>query len=410
MKELEKTEAIRKIRRKYKDVRICLHEKARRIWGASEAKAIGRGGMTIVHEATGLDYKTLQRGRREIDKPKKTKDERIRKRGGGRKALYKKEKGLMKDLDSLVEPESRGDPENPLRWTTKSTTHLAEALQEKGYSITQPVVWALLKKLGYSLQSNKKTEEGASHPDRDKQFHFINDKTRRFQKNNDPSVSVDTKKKENIGNYKNNGREYEKKGEPTKVKGHDFPDKKKGKIAPYGVYDLSRNEGWVNVGISSDTAKFAVNSIRTWWNEMGKEQYKNSKKLFITADCGGSNGNRVKLWKIELQKLANELNMEIHVSHFPPGTSKWNKIEHRMFSYISKNWRGKPLIDRATVVNIIANTTTKTGLKIRARLDENIYEKGIKISNEELEKINIFKYKFHSEWNYVISPKKGKTG
>lgn len=407
MKE-KKEELIKKIQRKYEDMRHCLNEKARRVWGAIEAKAIGRGGVTIVHEAIGLDYKTLQRGREEIDNPKLLKMNRIRKKGGGRKPLYKKEKNLLKDLDNLVEPESRGDPENPLRWTTKSTTNLAGALQEKGYSITQPVVWSLLKKLGYSLQSNKKTEEGASSPDRDKQFCFINEKVKHFQKNNNPSISVDTKKKENIGNYKNNGKEYEKKGEPKKVNGHDFPDKKKGKVAPYGVYDLSRNEGWVNVGISADTAKFAVNGIRTWWYEMGKEQYKNSDRLLITADCGGSNGYRLKLWKTELQKLANELDMEIHVSHFPPGTSKWNKIEHRMFSYISKNWRGKPLVDRATVVNLIANTKTKTGLKIKAKLDENKYETGIKISDEELKKVNIFKYKFHGEWNYKILPQRAK--
>jgi len=387
---------------------MCLNEKARRIWGATEAKSIGRGGMTIVHEAIRLDYKTLQRGRREIDNPKILKNERIRKKGGGRTPLHKKEKKLLKDLDHLVEPESRGDPENPLRWTTKSTIKLAETLQKKGYSITQPVVWSLLKKLGYSLQSNKKTEEGASHPDRDQQFRFINKKVIKFQKNNNPSISVDTKKKENIGNFKNNGKEYRPKGDPEEVNGHDFPDKKKGKVAPYGIYDISKNEGLVNVGISSDTAEFAVNSIRSWWNEMGEDEYKNSNKLFITADCGGSNGYRTRLWKIKLQELANELNMEIHVSHFPPGTSKWNKIEHRMFSYISKNWRGKPLVDRATVVNLIANTKTKTGLKIKAKVDENFYEKGIKVSDEELENVNIFKYMFHGDWNYKISPQRGK--
>jgi len=293
-----------------------------------------------------------------------------------------------------------------LLWTAKSTRNIANELSKKDFKISHSKVCDLLKKSGYSLQANKKTNEGGGHPDRNAQFEFINKKAKGFQKKNQPIISVDTKKKENIGNFKNNGKEYCKKKKPNEVNVYDFVDKKLGKVAPYGVYDIVQNKGWVNVGISSDTAEFAVESIRTWWQEMGKPIYPKAKEIFITADGGGSNGSRVRLWKLELQKLANELNIKIHVSHFPPGTSKWNKIEHKMFSFISQNWRGKPLIDGATVVNLISNTKTKSGLEIKARLDERQYEKGIKVSDEELEKINIKKDKFHGEWNYAVSPKK----
>lgn len=298
----------------------------------------------------------------------------------------------------------RGDPESPLRWTCKSTYNLCQQLVLQGYQISQRTVCDLLSQLGYSLQSNRKTEEGGIHPDRNAQFEYINEMIKQFESRGFPAISVDTKKKENVGNYANKGKEYEKKGNPKKVKVYDFIDKKLGKVAPYGIYDLCQNEGFVNVGISSDTAEFAVNSIRSWWNQMGSLKYKDATELMITADCGGSNGNRVRLWKVELQKLANEIGMIINVCHFPPGTSKWNKIEHKMFCHISRNWRGKPLISRQTVVNLIGSTKTNKGLKIKAILDENIYEKGKKISNEELNEVELEKSQFHGEWNYKIKP------
>ena len=330
--------------------------------------------------------------------------DRIRKKGGGRKKNSEEDTSLMKDLKNLLELSSRGDPESPLQWTSKSTRHIAEVLNTERHRISHVTVSKELALLGYSLQSNRKTDEGGTHPDRDAQFQYIYTKTKQFQQNNHPVISVDTKKKENIGNFKNNGQEYHTKGTPTKVNVYDFIDKEKGKVSPYGIYDLDKNKGWVSVGISSDTATFAVNSIRSWWNQMGKEVYPHAKEIYINADGGGSNGYRVRLWKTELQELATELNITIHVSHFPPGTSKWNKIEHRMFSFISKNWRGRPLIDRATVVNLIGNTTTTTGLTIKAVLDEAVYEKGIKVSDEELGAVKLERDDFHQEWNYMIAP------
>lgn len=303
-----------------------------------------------------------------------------------------------------MSPITRGDPECTLRWTCKSTYKLQEELQRQGYRISAPTVGKLLKGLGYSLQAPSKTEEGGDDEDRDAQFNHINKKVTEFQSQGKAVISVDAKKKENIGNYSNKGREYQPKGQPERVKVYDFVDKEKGKVTPYGIYDSRRNEGFVNVGISSDTAEFAVNSIRKWWNEMGKSIYEDTPAILITADGGGSNGSRVRLWKIELQKLANELKKEIHVCHFPPGTSKWNKIEHKMFCYISGNWRGKPLTTRQVVVNLIGNTTTKTGLKIQAQLDENIYQKGKKISDAQLAKVNLVKDEFHGNWNYIIKP------
>jgi len=304
----------------------------------------------------------------------------------------------------LVSPLTRGDPESTLRWTCKSTYNLKEELNRQGYEISPNTVGRLLKDLGYSLQAPSKTDEGGTHKDRDAQFQHINSKVSNFQKLGYPIISVDAKKKENVGNYLNKGREYQPKGEPEKVKVYDFPDKKKGKVTPYGIYDTERNEGFVNVGISSDTSKFAVNSIRKWWYKKGEPVYKAFPAILITADGGGSNGSRVRLWKIELQELANELQKEIHVCHFPPGTSKWNKIEHKMFCYISGNWRGKALTSRQVVVNLIGNTTTKKGLEIYAELDENIYEKGIKISDKQLAKVNLEKDEFHGNWNYIIKP------
>ncbi len=392
------------IRQKYEIVNPYLNERSRRIWAASETKILGKGGQTILHKATGLDCKTIKKGIIESENKNKINRQKIRQKGGGRKTLIKIQKNLESDLNDLLESSTRGDPMSPLLWTSKSSYNLTKILNDKNHKICQKSVYNLVDKLGYSLQANRKTQEGGDHIDRDKQFNFINEKVKIFQKNKNPVISVDTKKKENIGNFKNNGKEYFKKKNPLEVNVYDFIDKEKGKASPYGIYDILKNNGWVSVGISSDTAEFAVNSIKSWWNEMGLKTYPKAKEIYINADGGGSNGSRVRLWKIELQKFANEFNLKVHVSHFPPGTSKWNKIEHRMFSFISKNWRGKPLIDTATIVNLIANTKTKTGLQIKARLDTKHYEKGIKISDKELAKINLLKDTFHGEWNYVISP------
>ena len=395
---------MKKIKEKYSVLKDHLDEKSKRLWSATEALSVGYGGITKVEKETGISAPTIRKGIKEIKNPKIIEKTRIRKVGGGRKKLEKKDKNLIKDIEKLVEPITRGDPESPLRWTSKSTYKLADELNKNGHRVSYKTVGRKLQKIGYSLQSNKKTIEGKNHEDRDKQFDFINNKTKEFQQKKQPVISVDTKKKENIGNVKNNGKEYYKKGKASKVNTYDFIDKEKGKAVPYGVYDLNKNKGWVSVGISSDTAIFVVNGIKKWWNKMGKKEYKNATDIYINADGGVSNGWRVRLWKTELQKFASEINLNIHVSHFPPGTSKWNKIEHRMFSFISKNWRGKPLIDRATIVNLIGNTTTKTGLKILSELDENIYEKGIKVSDQDLEKVNLQRDAFHGEWNYIISP------
>ena len=392
-----------RVEAKYLAIEDCLSEKGRRLWAAVEARSYGWGGAKLVAEATGISSSTIYRGVQELNSPQ-AKIRGIRKKGAGRKPHKITQSGLLDTLDSLVDPYSKGDPESPLRWTSKSTRKLAKSLRAEGYQISHTTVGILLHDLGYTLQANKKTLEPANHPDRDAQFHNINKSVTAAPQADQPAISVDTKKKENIGNYRNNGREYAEKGTPIEVKGHDFIDKKLGKVVPYGIYDIGKNKGWVSVGISADTAQFAVNTIRTWWATNGCQMYPNAKELIITADCGGSNGYRTRLWKIELQKLANELGIEIHVLHFPPGTSKWNKIEHRLFSYISKSWRGKPLIDRETVVNLISNTTTETGLTVSAILDKNDYTTGIKISQEELDMVNYIGDDFHPEWNYRIKP------
>lgn len=397
------------IKEKFKEISQYLNERSLRIWCATEAKnhnkIFGRGGATIVHQATGVSLPTIRSGLRELKDKKKSDLGRVRQPGGGRKKVTEKYPDLLNKLDSLVEPFSRGDPESPLRWTCKSVRNLTKELNIKGYQLSFRTVCDLLESLDYSLQSNKKTKEGANHPDRDRQFNYINRKVKKFQKDHYPVISVDTKKKENIGDFKNGGRELSKKKKPIKVKTHDFPDKKLGKAAPYGVYDLAQNKGWVSVGINYDTAEFAVNTIKTWWHKMGKPLYKNVDRILITADCGGSNGYKVRLWKWSLQKLANVLKMEIHVCHFPPGTSKWNKIEHRMFSFITMNWRGKPLTTLETIINLIGNTKTKNGLKIKVGVDKRKYIKGKKISNQDFESIRIKRCNFHGEWNYVIKPK-----
>lgn len=344
---------LKEVKSKYERIMLHLDERSKRIWCANEAISIGWGGVSAVAKATGISRTTIIAGIKEITGKKENPDNRIRRTGGGRKKKSETNRQLVTDLDRLIEPITRGDPESPLRWVCKSTRNLASELKNQGHDVSHSLVARILGELDYSLQSNKKTIEGTEdHPDRDEQFHFISNKVKRFQKNNQPIISVDTKKKENVGNYKNNGREYRRKHNPTEVDVYDFIGKL-GKVAPYGVYDITKNKGWVSVGLSHDTAEFAVNSIRNWWLNMGQIEYSNAKELFITADGGGSNGYRVRLWKTELQKLANDLDIVIHVSHFPPGTSKWNKIEHKMFSFISQNWRGKPLIDYVTIVSLI---------------------------------------------------------
>ena len=381
-----------------------LTEQTRSIWAAAEALAIGRGGTAIVAGASGLSRMTIQRGKQAVLTGTVPPAGRQRHKGGGRKLLIETDPTLLEDLDSLIDPCTRGDPESPLRWSCKSTRQLATALQEQGHRISHRTVYALLDALGYSLQANRKAEEGKHHPDRDAQFHFIARQVKRVQKRQQPVISVDTKKKENIGNFANGGREWEPQGQPRRVKTHDFPEAGKGKACPYGIYDLSRNEGWVNVGLSADTAQFAVESIRRWWQKMGKTRYPGATELLITADGGGSNGYRTRLWKRELQTLATELQLQIQVCHFPPGTSKWNKIEHRMFAFISKNWQGQPLDSLATIVNLIAHTTTETGLYIETSIDETLYQTGIEVSEEEMAVLNLTPHSFHGEWNYTLKP------
>lgn len=393
------------VARKYEAIKDCLNEKGRRLWAASEAISYGRGGINLIHLATGISNKTIHNGIKEIQEPIASSKNRIRQGGGGRKKATKEQRGLRKTLIALVDSTTKGDPENPLLWTSKSTRNLQTALDEKGYKVSYQTVATLLHEYGYSLQVNKKTLEKSSHVDRDAQFNNINENIISLHKRGQPTISVDSKKKENIGNFKNNGQEWCEKGKPIKVSGHDFPDKQLGKVVPYGIYDIGKNKGWVSVGISSDTAAFAVNTIRTWWYKMGCESYPKATELLITADCGGSNGYRVRLWKLELQKLADEIGLKILIRHFPPGTSKWNKIEHKLFSYISKNWRGKPLLTKEIVVNLIGNTRTRKGLQIRAVLDENEYIKGLDVSEEEMKAINIRGEDFHPEWNYTISPR-----
>jgi transposase len=407
-------EVEQQIKEKFEALSGYLNEAGLRIWVATEAKVLGRGGISTVSRATGMSRTTIYSGLKDLSsngsqKPPKDSD-RIRIKGGGRKKLIDKDLSLLSDLDALVEPMSRGDPMSPLRWTCKSTPRLAKELKEQGHSVSQRTVCDLLDQLGYSLQSTRKTREGGKNPDRDKQFQYIAEKVAAYQHVGDPVVSVDTKKKELIGDFKNAGQEWHPKGEPEEVRVYDFIDKDLGKVAPYGVYDITANQGWVSVGIDHDTAEFAVESIRRWWREMGSLLYGNAKSILITADCGGSNGYRVRLWRLELQKLADELGLVIRVCHFPPGTSKWNKIEHRMFCHITQNWRGRPLLSRQVVVNLIGNTTTNEGLEIHVALDENHYQAGIKVSDTQLAELSIMRDKFHGEWNYEFTPRQIHEG
>jgi hypothetical protein len=398
-------DTIQAIREKYEALRGDLDERARRLWAAAEANALGHGGLKAVSVATGMAQSTIVSGQKELrEPPEEGAVRRVRRPGAGRKPITETSPGIVAALDLLVEPTTRGDPMCALRWTCKSTRKLAEELTEQGHPISHTKVGELLEEMGYSLQGNDKTTEGTSHPDRNAQFEHIHERVQAFQKREQPVISVDTKKKELVGDFANKGREYHPKGEPEKVRVHDFIDKTLGKAIPYGVYDLAANVGWVSVGTDHDTAEFAVESIRRWWRNMGRRTYPDATSLLITADGGGSNASRSRLWKVELQSLANETGMAISVCHLPPGTSKWNKIEHRMFSHISQNWRGRPLVSHEAVVNLIANTTTTTGLRIRARLDRGTYDTEQKITDAQLRAVNLKPDDFHADWNYTIAP------
>ena len=386
-----------------------LDERSRRRWAASEAHMIGHGGVSAAAAATGLARRTIYRGLADLKDRASAKDDRIRRRGGGRKSRIAEDPTLLADLKLLVEPVTRGDPMRRQLWTSLSLRKLSKDLKGKGHEISYPVVGDCLRQLGYSLQANRKSHEGSGHMDRNAQFEYISKKAGSFLTDHQPVISVDTKKKELVGNFKNAGREWRPKGAPEEVNVHDFIDPKLKRAVPYGVYDINSNTGWVSVGTDHDTAAFAVNAIRRWWKTMGKSRYLKPKGLMVTADGGGSNGYRVRLWKIELQKLADELKFPITVCHLPPGTSKWNKIEHRLFSFISISWRGKPLRSFRTIVQLIAATTTETGLTVRAELDENKYPKGLKVSDAQIAAVNIFLHDFHGEWNYTIAPIKKRS-
>ncbi|MEA2438536.1 MAG: hypothetical protein QOF65_3092 [Thermoleophilaceae bacterium] len=380
-----------------------LDERGRRLWAAAEARSAGRGGIAAVVRATGIAESTVLRGLADLKSGELPAPGKVR-RHRGRVPILEREPGLAEALERLVDPVTRGDPESPLRWTSKSAAKLAAALREMGHDVVDRTVLRLLKAQGYSLQANKKTREGASHPDRDAQFAHINQTVAAAIAAGQPVISVDTKKRELVGDFKAVGRELQPKGQPVEVRGHDFKDKQLGHAIPYGVYDLVADEGWVSVGITRDTAQFAVNSILSWWQHLGRKRYPHARTLTITADCGGSNSSRTRLWKLELQRLADQTGLQIVVCHFPPGTSKWNKIEHRMFSFVSLNWRGKPLESLEVIIELIAATTTNTGLKIYARLDDSTYEKGIEVSDDQLAAVRITRDAFHGEWNYAISP------
>jgi hypothetical protein len=411
-------DALQAIQAKYQALSSRMDEATLRLWVAAEARSLGRGGVSLVAKAAGVSRTTIYAGLAEIEAASKTSKRRgaasaaaseptrrVRTAGGGRKKLIDLDLGLLDALDALVEPTSRGDPMSPLRWTCKSTTRLAEELNRMGHAVSQRTVCDLLARLNYSLQSLRKTREGAHHEDRDAQFHHIAKAVAQFQRQRQPVISVDTKKKELVGDFKNGGREWQPAGQPEQVRVHDFIDVQLGKVSPYGVYDLTANEGWVSVGIDHDTAEFAVQSIRRWWLEMGRPLYPKAKRLLITADCGGSNGYRVRLWRLQLQRLADEVGLTVQVCHFPPGTSKWNKIEHRLFCHITNNWRGRPLLTRQIVVQLIGSVTTEQGLRVRAELDENVYDAGIKVSDNELAAVAIERDEFHGEWNYRIRPR-----
>jgi Rhodopirellula transposase DDE domain len=393
------------IRLRFDALAPVLDERGRRRFAAAEAMAAGYGGVSAVERATGIARSTIGRGLMDLRSEEPEPTERVRRPGAGRKPLSETDASLTDDLRALVEPQTRGDPQSPLKWTCKSLRKLSAALRDMGHQVGRTVVGELLRTLGYSLQANRKMREGSNHPDRDAQFGYINAGVTAALAAGEPAISVDTKKKELVGDFKNGGREWRPKGAPEDVRVHDFVIPELGRAVPYGVYDIADNVGWVSVGIDHDTAAFAVNAIRRWWKLMGRKRYPHARHLLITADGGGSNGTHLRLWKLELQKLADELGLSITVSHLPPGTSKWNRIEHRLFSFITCNWRGKPLVSYQAIVQLIAATTTTTGLKVRCKLDRNTYPTGIKVSDVEIEAINISRHDFHGDWNYTINPK-----
>src|ERR671921_2535235 len=392
------------IRRQYEMLRPALDERARRLFAASHVQILGRGGIAAVARATGIAPSTIGRGLKELDQGVAA-DQRLRRRGGGRKRLADTDPSLVSDLLSLIKPATLGDPERPLLWVSKSSEKLAAALRAMGHQVSADTVGRLLRRLGFSRQGNFKANEGRNHPDRDAQFEHINAQILAFQADDQPVISVDTKKKELVGNYTNKGTEYRPEGQPRRTEVHDFENKELGKVVPYGVYDLADNSGWVSVGVTSDTAEFAVNAIRSWFDKRGRDLYPTASRLMITADCGGSNGARVRLWKRELQDLADQTGLTISVCHFPPGTSKWNKIEHRLFCHITQSWRGHPLTSRLAVIELITATTTTTGLTVECELDTNTYQKGIKVTAAEMATLNIERDAFHPEWNYTIAPR-----
>ncbi len=396
--------SLRKLEKRNAAILPQLNERQRRLFAASEARAAGHGGIAAVSRVTRIAASTIGRGLKELDAPPPLKLGGVRRPGGGRKSLTETDPGLLEDLNALVEPDTRGDPMSPLRWTCKSLRRLAAELDKLGHKISHTVVGELLKKQKFSLQANSKTREGADNPDRDAQFHVVNDAVKTAMAENQPAISVDTKKKELIGDFKNAGREWRMQGDPEEVRVHDFLIKEFGRAVPYGIYDLAANAGWVSVGIDNDTAAFAVQTIRRWWQDVGHVRYPLARRLVITADGGGSNGSRVRLWKLELQRLADELGISIEVHHLPPGTSKWNKIEHRLFSFITQNWRAKPLLSYRVIVELIGATTTRTGLTVRCELDDKSYPKGIVVSDEDMRNLNIQHADFHGEWNYTIAP------
>lgn len=393
------------IRQRFEALDPVLDEQARRRFAAAEALAVGHGGVTLVAEVTGIARSTINRGKAEIETNRSAGEGRVRRRGGGRKSKTEVDPTLLGDLQKLLEASTRGDPMSPLLWTSKSLDKLCAALKGLQHSVCPNVVADLLRTLGYSLQSNRKTREGSKHPDRDAQFQYLDARMKEHITEQSPVISVDTKKKELVGDFKNGGRELRPKASPEEVRVHDFIDPELGRAVPYGIYDIADNKGWVSVGIDHDTAAFAVNTIRRWWHTLGKARYPQAKRLMITADGGGSNGARVRLWKLELQKLVDEIGLPITVCHLPPGTSKWNKIEHRLFSFITKNWRGKPLVSHQVIVQLIGATTTKKGLAVHAELDTNSYPAGIKVSDAEMADLSIKRHDFHGEWNYTMMPR-----
>jgi transposase len=394
------------IEERFKRLRGVLDERSRRLLVAAESEAVGWRGISTVAKATGVSRQVIRQGIAELKQSAVLPERRIRRSGGGRKSAVKLDPSLKTDLEELLESTTRGDPESPLRWTCRSVRNLEAELKNKGHAVSHQVVADLLHELEYSLQANRKTNEGASHPDRNAQFEYVNNKVKQYLGGKEPVISVDTKKKELIGDFKNTGKELRPKGDPEKVRVHDFLIPELGRANPYGIYDIGLNVGWVSVGVDHDTAEFAVESIRRWWRSMGQQAYPKSTSLLITADGGGSNGSRVRLWKLELQKFADESALSIAVCHFPPGTSKWNKIEHRLFSRITQNWRGKPLVSLEVIVSLIAATRSTTGLKVHSELDTRAYAKGVKVSDQEIAQLNLRRDKFHGEWNYEIHPRK----